>query len=163
MEENYSPKSGYTKKSIWSWLAIYLVVAVVLYGGYYYFIQAKNNGYAPVTSPVADVSTPVPQKFQDSPLAAFAFQVYPGPLSEPAKQATSSFKISTQTQGDGSILVGLTSSNPNYLNQQVIVQPGYTLYFIEKNSTDDDTTANTDRTTNDDTTVLVDPQGFIVR
>ena len=136
---------------------IYLVVAVILYGGIYYFIRAKNTNASSVPT------TPVSQNFQSSPLASTSYQIYPGPLSDPAKQATSGFKIDTQTQGDGSAIISLTSSNPAYQNQQVTVQPGYTLYFVEKNSGDDSAANDSDRTTGDDSTILVDPQGNIVR
>ena len=150
--------TSYSKKSPVRLFLIYLVVAVILYGGIYYFIRAKNTNASSVVT-----TTPVTQNFQSSSLASTSYQIYPGPLSDQAKQATSGFKIDTQTQGDGSAIVSLTSSNPAYQNQQVTVQPGYTLYFVDKNGGDDSAANDSDRTTGDDSTILVDPQGNIVK
>lgn len=163
MEENNMNGSGYGKKPIGKMIAIYVIIAVVLYGGYYLFFMPKSGAYSVTSNTVSPVVTQALMKFQDSPLASMAYQIFPGNLSAQAKQATSGFKISTQIQTDGSTIVSLTSSNPEYQNQQVTVQPGETLYFIEKNSGDDTPTDDTDRTTADDSTVLVDPQGNIVQ
>ena len=64
---------------------------------------------------------------------------------------------------DASTLITLTATNPNYKNQTYTVKPGYSLYFVEKNTTDDSPENDTDRTSADDTAVIVDPQGMIVQ
>jgi len=45
MEETAEQKtSGYGKRPMWQWTAIYLVIAVILYGAFYYFVLAKKGG-----------------------------------------------------------------------------------------------------------------------
>jgi hypothetical protein len=163
MEENNS-KSGYGNNSWGKWLAIYGVAAILIYGGYY-FLMPKNRNYSQTTNTNNNsvTTTPATVKFQDSPLASKAFLIYPGVLSTEAKQAIAGFKIDSQIQADGSAIISLTSSNPGYTDQQVTVKSGYSLYFIEKSSGDDSPTNDTDQTTIDDKTVLVDPAGFIVQ
>jgi len=36
--------SYYGKKPLWQWIVIYLILAVIVYGGIYYFIIAKPGG-----------------------------------------------------------------------------------------------------------------------
>ncbi len=36
---------GYGKRPMWQWVVIYLAIAVVVYGGFYYFLMAKKGGY----------------------------------------------------------------------------------------------------------------------
>lgn len=45
MENNYQ-KNYYSKKSIWKWILVYVVVGVVAYGLIYYFFFAKDGGYS---------------------------------------------------------------------------------------------------------------------
>ena len=159
-----SSSSAYSKRPLWQWVAIYAVVAAVVYGGIYYFFLSKNGQYSQSTTNQGQNSYgSIPQKFQDSSFASSSYQIYPGPLTDQTKQAIAGFKIDTKTQTDGSAQISLTSTNPEYKNQQVMVKPGYVLYFIEKNGGDDSQTGNTDQTTRDDSTVLVDPQGYIVQ
>ena len=37
-------QTGYGKRPLWQWIALYLVIGVVVYGVVYYFILAKNGG-----------------------------------------------------------------------------------------------------------------------
>jgi plastocyanin len=46
MEEK---NKGYGKRPIWQWIAIYAVIAIVIYGLIYYFIFAKKGGYSAVS------------------------------------------------------------------------------------------------------------------
>jgi hypothetical protein len=40
-----SPK-GYDKRPVWQWVAIYLIVAIVVYGLiYYFFLGGSGTGY----------------------------------------------------------------------------------------------------------------------
>ena len=38
-------KSGYGKRPLWQWLAIYIVIGVVIYGAIYYLFLKNNNSY----------------------------------------------------------------------------------------------------------------------
>jgi hypothetical protein len=122
------------------------------------FIFSACGSSSPANNP-----PPALQKFQGSPISSSAFQIYPGPLSDQATQAVAGFNIDTKILPDGSVQVNLTSTNPEYTDQHVVVKPGYTLYFIEKSTGDDSPTGNTDQNLRDDATLLVDPQGFIVQ
>ncbi len=44
MDEENKKTEGYGKRPLWQWLLLYAVVAVVVYGLFYYFVLAKNNG-----------------------------------------------------------------------------------------------------------------------
>ena len=44
-ETSEQKKTGYSKRPLWHWLAIYAVIAVVAYGLFYYFVLAKKGGY----------------------------------------------------------------------------------------------------------------------
>jgi len=38
-------KGGYSKRPLWQWVVIYLVVGAIVYGVIYYFVFAKGGGY----------------------------------------------------------------------------------------------------------------------
>src|SRR5258706_8403802 len=44
MEES-ATNTGYGKRPMWQWILLYVLVALVLYGGFYYFFLAKKGGY----------------------------------------------------------------------------------------------------------------------
>ncbi len=39
-----SSKSGYSKRPLWQWIVLYLIIGAVLYGALYYFVFAKKGG-----------------------------------------------------------------------------------------------------------------------
>ncbi|MCL6096729.1 MAG: hypothetical protein M1444_03590 [Patescibacteria group bacterium] len=45
MAETAEEKSAYGKRPLWQWILVYLVIAAVLYGAFYYFVLAKKGGY----------------------------------------------------------------------------------------------------------------------
>jgi hypothetical protein len=45
MEEETKQSNGYGKRPMWQWVLLYLVIAAVLYGVFYYFVLAKKGGY----------------------------------------------------------------------------------------------------------------------
>jgi hypothetical protein len=167
MEDNN--QSGYKKRPLWQWVAIYLVIGAILYGGVYYFILAKNKTTAQsLYGSNGQTSTPLATgsagmvKFQDSPDYPNAYLIFPGELSSDAKTALTGFNMSTKMMTDGSTQVTLKAEESGYQDQVYIVKPGYNLYFIEKNLGDDDATANMDKNKADDSAVVVDPQGYII-
>lgn len=65
--------NGYNKRPVWQWVAIYLVLAAVVYGLYYYLVVKKNNGYsviAPSQSPPVITTLPTLSPGAASPSAA---------------------------------------------------------------------------------------------
>ena len=54
-----SYKEGYSKKPLWQWILIYLIIGGVVYALIYYFIIAKRGGYvAPINNTPASSSVP---------------------------------------------------------------------------------------------------------
>jgi len=101
------------------------------------------------------------QAFADSPEAAYSYQIFPGTVSDQAKQAMSGFSMETLKQADGSTQVTLVATNPEYKTQVYVVKQGGKLYFIERNPKDDSPENNTDQFPADDTAVTVDANGNI--
>jgi len=61
--EEISENKGYGKNPFWVWIIIYLVVAAVLYGAFYYLFLAKKGGYNSTSSTptyITPKSTPTP-------------------------------------------------------------------------------------------------------
>lgn len=100
-------------------------------------------------------------KFQDSPLFSKAYKIFPatGGLSDSAKQATTGWNIKTTNLADGSTQVNLVPLEAEDVQQEFIVKPGYSLYFIELNLADDATGVDQNRM--DDMGVLVDQNGIV--
>jgi nitrite reductase (NO-forming) len=40
-----SVPSGYSKRPLWQWILLYLVIGALIYGAIYYFVIAKKGGY----------------------------------------------------------------------------------------------------------------------
>ncbi|HYM65134.1 MAG TPA: CHRD domain-containing protein [Candidatus Sulfotelmatobacter sp.] len=59
MEETSEQKSAYGKRPMWQWVVLYLVIAAVLYGAFYYLFLAKKGGYT--NNPSTSYSTPTVQ------------------------------------------------------------------------------------------------------
>lgn len=45
MNEEKNKNNGYTKRPLWQWILIYILVAGAVYGLVYYFVLAKKSGY----------------------------------------------------------------------------------------------------------------------
>lgn len=45
-EEDTASTNSYRKRPLWQWVLLYAVVAIILYGAFYYFVLSKNgSGY----------------------------------------------------------------------------------------------------------------------
>lgn len=171
MENEGEQKQSYQKRPLWQWVALYVVIGVVIYGLFYYFVLAKGrSGYSlgqtmQSSSPKATSQPTKPsltmQKFSDSNDFQYAYKIFPGALSSQAKQAITGFAMTTKNMPDGSTQISLTAQEPQYKNQQYMIKSGYSLYFIERMLGDDNTSENMDKNLNDDTAIIVDPQGYI--
>jgi hypothetical protein len=157
MEEN-------TQKPVLPRVTIVVLSALVVLGIGYYFMTKKTNSYQASAESAVSSATVAPQKqlFKDSSMFQYAYQIFPGPISDQTKNAMAGFMTTSKTLPDGSTQITMTATNPEYKNQQYSVKPGYVLYFIEKSPGDDSASENTDRYLPDDTAVLVDPQGYAV-
>ena len=59
-EEKSGYAAGYGKRPLWQWIALYVVVAAVLYGLFYYFVIAKNGYSAPTGGYTAPATNGAP-------------------------------------------------------------------------------------------------------
>ena len=178
--EDENKKTGYGKRPLWQWVALYVVVAILVYGLVYYFVLAKKGGSyntnsaavpsysAPTSAPTtpsqaSSAAAMTAQKFSDSDDFQYSYKIFPGALSSDSKEAMAGFAFTTKAMSDGSTQITLTSQNKFYKTQQYVVKEGDALYFIERNIKDDDSEKDTDSKYTDDAAILVDPQGYIVK
>lgn len=152
--------TGYKRRPFWQFAVLYLLIAIVVYGVFYYFFIAGRVRAATTTQ--TGSTTEVAQRFQDSSDSASAYQIYPGTLSIQATQALSGFTMQTNTMSNGLTVVTLTAQRPEYQSQTYTVKPGYTLYFIDRFPNDDNLSQNSEANIKDDTAVIVNPQDFVV-
>lgn len=100
-------------------------------------------------------------KLSDSPYANYAYLISSDPLSADAQQAISGFNINKQTNSDGTTTINLIALNPEYQNQTYTLQPGQSLYFIERSMGDDGN--GTENFLGDDHAIIVDSNGYIIQ
>jgi hypothetical protein len=140
------------------------VIAVIVIGGIIIKAQTPPGGTgntatgSPTSQPQKLTSG---MKLSDSPDGAFAYKVAPGAMDVNAKAALTGWNITSTTQKDGSVAVTLTPKSSTDLAQTYTVTPGLSLYFVEKNTKDDNSTAGSDATLSDDYGVLVDASGVV--
>ncbi len=138
-------------------IIIGVIVVVILGAGAWMFLRTT-----PTASQESGSSGSAQEKFNGSRYAPFAVQIAPGPLSAAAQKALTGFEYASSTLPDGSIDVTLTAKEQNYQSQHYTVAPGQTLYFVESFAADDASSAR-DASLRDDTAILVDQNGYIVR
>jgi len=93
MTEEYDEKPK-KKGTLWKIAAIVIVIIALFVGFNFIFLNKKVN--------TNGAAAPSGQKFADSSLSQFAYQIFPGPMSDSTKQATSGFSIQTTLLPDGS-------------------------------------------------------------
>ena len=137
------------------------IIIVALVGvGAWMFLRTTPTASQESGAPAPSGSTQ--EKFEGSRYAPFAVQIAPGPLSAAAQKALTGFEYASSTLPDGSIDVTLTAKEQNYQSQHYTVAPGQTLYFVEAFAADD-ASGTRDASLRDDTAILVDQNGYIVR
>jgi len=122
----------------------------------------------PPTTPVSSnpaatspsTTTQAAPNIADARYANNAFLISGDTLDAAAQAATSGFTINKVVNSDGSTTISLSSSNPDYQNQNYTLQPGQKLYFIEMNAGDD--VNNGDGTIADDRALVTDVDGNIL-
>jgi len=100
-------------------------------------------------------------KLSESPYANYAYLISSDSLSSEAQQAISGFNINKQTNSDGTTTINLVALNPEYQNQSYTLQPGQSLYFIERSMGDDGNGSET--FLGDDHAIVVDSNGYIIQ
>lgn len=100
-------------------------------------------------------------KFADSPIFKYAYQIAPGDISATTTAALVGFSITKKTLTDGSIQVTLTPKDADDQFQTYTVKTGETLYFVEMSAGDDQ--GDTDKNLRDDYGVVVDANGLVIQ
>jgi hypothetical protein len=105
------------------------------------------------------------QTFSDTSLYSQAVQIYPGPILESAKAIMSGWNLKISKLPDGSVQadlipVGSEAAEGDSMHS-FVVKPGYKLYFVDLNPSDDK--PGMDENTHDDLGILVDGNGIIQR
>ncbi|MFA5131130.1 MAG: hypothetical protein WC467_01770 [Patescibacteria group bacterium] len=98
-------------------------------------------------------------KLVDSPYADNAYLISGDILSAEAQKALTGFTLNKQLQSDGSTLISLTATNPEYSDQKYVIQTGQSLYFVDRMLSDD---SGIEGNQADDFGLITDGNGYIV-
>jgi len=101
------------------------------------------------------------QLFSSSQFAQNAYLISTPTYDATVNKALSGFSVARTVLSDGSTQYVLNATNPEYQTQTYTVNTGEKLYFIERNLSDD--SVNEDKFIGDDTAVLVDAGGYIIK
>ncbi len=152
-----------SKKSMNPMIVLGTLVILVVLGGAFYLYSSRSSKEEKVEQKTVQTTVQSKQKFVDSQDGKNAFKIFPGELSADAKNALVGFDLKTKDLGNGSTEVTLVAKKQEYTTQTFIVKQGESVYFIEKFGLDDNKDENTDRNLKDDTAVVVDANGYLVK
>jgi hypothetical protein len=155
---------------------VILVLVVAVETGY--IVMKRGSWYLPATRQGTGQAGAVPsgtppsgapkpmmagkgQKLADSPLAKYAFQIVPGPMSDAATTAMVGFSAKLLTLADGSTQVDLTPKDSDDQYQRYVVKKGEILYFVEMTPADDKADSDRDLNYRDDYGIITDVNGII--
>jgi len=100
-------------------------------------------------------------KFSDTTVFASAVQVFPGDLTEAARNALTGFDMTTSKNDDGTTQVTFIPKDQDDQKSSYKVAEGQTLYFVEMSKGDDNEDTNKDMFLRDDYGILVDKDGIV--
>lgn len=152
-----------SKKSFNPVLVLGVLVILVVLGGAFYFLSSKNSKEEKVEQKPVQTAVQSNQKFLDSEDGKNAFKIFPGELSADAKNALTGFEMQTKQLSDSLTQVTLVAKKQGYTTQTLNVREGQSVYFIEKLGLDDNKTENIDNGLKDDSAVIVDTNGYLVK
>lgn len=142
-------------------LLIFLIILGFIVNKIFFSRKNTNLQTHQIAVTPSQITGNIQIKFQGSRYEQYAYKIGPGVLSESAKEALAGFTIRSKELPDRTTQVILQAQKKEYHTQTYLLKQGYSLYFIEESKNDDDPSSHTDATLEDDTAVLVDPQGFI--
>lgn len=133
-------------------------VIVIIVGGLAYYSSKSEKGEN-YNGNVGENTAP--QLFFNSPMAQYAYLISAPTYDATTQTALTGFQVTRKTLADGSIEITLNAQNPEYKTQVYTVKTGEKLYFIEKYLGDDKN--NEEKFLGDDSAILVDASGYIIK
>ena len=119
-----------------------------------------QNPSGPAAAP-KDRKTASTTKLADTQYAPYSYLVSGDTLDAQAQRAISGFTLLKDTLSDGLTKITLKATVSRYRDQAYTLHSGEQLYFIETSFGDDP--GNQEFSLSDDTAVVVDKDGYIVR
>ena len=117
------------------------------------------NANMPNPSTIRTVITPaIIFMFSSTPYYNYAYQVYPGPISQQAHSALAGFNITSSTLQNSSVKITISLLNTGQ-SQSVMLNSNYKFYIIETTFGDDG--YGFDSSLSDDGFVAVTPSGYV--
>lgn len=139
-------------------IIITLVIVVILVASY--FVYSGFSAKSPVNGNAVNSNQNV--KLADSKFAQSSYLISGETLSKEAQDAISGFSLERNVLSDGRINITLIALSPEYQSQNYVIQPEYSLYFIESYPGDDSPPKGEGPSLMDDHAVVVDPQGYVL-
>ncbi len=119
------------------------------------------QGSTTTVAPTAASNTPqrAPVFFSSTPYYPYAYQIFPGNMSQQARAAMSGFALRAAALPNGStnVTISLMSTSQN---QSIVLGQGYSLYIIETTFGDDG--YNAEYSLGDDGFIVVNQSGYVV-
>jgi len=163
MHKPFKPIFNYLEMKKEVKLSLYLVIGIIALVLAFFVIRNITHQGDGITRQAPRVTnfTLIGTKFADSPISKSAYLISADSLSPDAEKAIAGFSLNKTTLADGSMNITLKALNPEYQDQNYLVQPGQQLYFIELNF-GDDSAPQGEYNMRDDKTILVDSNGIIL-
>gem|GEM_PF-1434475 len=124
---------------------------------------ATNTPPPPIPVAQQQNTPPVAQKIADSADWPYAYLISEDPANFDAKtkEAIAGFTVTSATLPNGSKVIKLKATEPQYQDQSYALKPGQKLYFIEKFLQDD--VNGQEKNMGDDKVVVTESDGTIVQ
>jgi hypothetical protein len=135
-----------------------IAAAVAMSGGH--STRAASGVQSSISAPNQTATNSSRVLLSSTQYSQYAYQIYPGPLSQQAQSALAGFNVTTTVAQNGSTKISLALSGSNQY-QYVSLKPGYKLYIIETAFGDDG--YHFDSSLGDDGFVMVDQNGYITQ
>lgn len=143
-------------------VVVIVVIAAIVLIGFGTYGNANNSTSVAASSSSTASTTSIAntgQLFAESQFYSYAYQIYPGPLSQDAQYAVEDMTLTNQTLSNGDVNVTIAPSGPA-ASVSIMLHPGEKLYFTDLTFADENPAA--DYNLQDDGYVVVDQNGYIV-
>ena len=135
------------------WVLVCIVIVAAVFLAVRYLMPSASNSIK------TNASSQI--KFADSPDAINAYLISTDSYDAKTQTALAGFKVDRKVLADGTQQINLIAQDPTYQSQSYTVQPGQSLYFIEKFLQDDKN--GQEKNMGDDSAILVGADGYIIK